>query len=44
MKPDLNLVHYGVRDRIAWITLDRPAARNAIDDALRQALEGGGRG
>lgn len=38
MKPDLNLVHYGVRDRIAWITLDRPAARNAIDDALDQAL------
>jgi 2-(1,2-epoxy-1,2-dihydrophenyl)acetyl-CoA isomerase len=29
---------FRVEDGLAWLTLDRPAARNAIDDALRDAL------
>ncbi len=31
-------VRYEKRDRIAWITLDRPAARNAIDAAMNAEL------
>jgi 2-(1,2-epoxy-1,2-dihydrophenyl)acetyl-CoA isomerase len=31
-------VRFHVEDGLAWITLDRPAARNAIDDAMREAL------
>ncbi|CAA9238538.1 MAG: Enoyl-CoA hydratase [uncultured Craurococcus sp.] len=32
-------VTYELRDRTAWIGLDRPQKRNAIDDALLRALE-----
>src|SRR4029453_8529457 len=31
-------VRLDVEDGLAWITLDRPEARNAIDDAMREAL------
>jgi len=31
-------VRYEIVDRIAYITLDRPAARNAINPAVRQGL------
>jgi 2-(1,2-epoxy-1,2-dihydrophenyl)acetyl-CoA isomerase len=31
-------VRFRVDDGLAWITLDRPEARNAIDDAMRDAL------
>ena len=31
-------LRYEVRDQIAWITLNRPAAMNAINDAIRAAI------
>ena len=31
-------VRLDVEDGLAWITLDRPEARNAIDEAMREAL------
>jgi 2-(1,2-epoxy-1,2-dihydrophenyl)acetyl-CoA isomerase len=31
-------VRFAVDDGLAWITLDRPEARNAIDDEMREAL------
>lgn len=31
-------VLYAVRDPIAWITLNRPEAMNAISDSVRTAL------
>lgn len=31
-------VHYEVRDRVATLTLDRPARYNAIDDEMAGAL------
>lgn len=34
----METVHYRREDRIAWITLDRPRAHNAIDDALDAGL------
>jgi (methylthio)acryloyl-CoA hydratase len=33
------IVTYEVRDQVAWIGLNRPAKRNAINDALLAALE-----
>jgi 2-(1,2-epoxy-1,2-dihydrophenyl)acetyl-CoA isomerase len=33
-------VRFRVEEGLAWITLDRPEARNAIDDAMREALLG----
>lgn len=29
---------YEVRDGIAWLTIDRPGARNALSAAVREAL------
>ena len=34
----LPLLTYDLRDRVAWIGLDRPAKRNAVNDALLAAL------
>jgi 2-(1,2-epoxy-1,2-dihydrophenyl)acetyl-CoA isomerase len=31
-------VRFTVERGLAWITLDRPQAKNAIDDAMREAL------
>lgn len=40
--PDLSeVVHYEVDDGVAWLTLDRPAARNALDRAVRDGLWAG---
>jgi enoyl-CoA hydratase/carnithine racemase len=33
------LITYDLRDRVAWIGLNRPAKRNAINDALLRELE-----
>ena len=37
------LITYEVRDRVAWIGLNRPAKRNAINDALLHELEAAAR-
>lgn len=34
-------VTYEVRDGVAWLTIDRPGARNALSAAVREALWGG---
>jgi 2-(1,2-epoxy-1,2-dihydrophenyl)acetyl-CoA isomerase len=31
-------VRFRIEQGLAWITLDRPSARNALDDAMREAL------
>ena len=33
------VVRYEIRNRIAWITLNRPEKRNAINTAMRKALQ-----
>lgn len=38
-RPDPALVSYELRGHVAWIGLDRPAKRNAINDALLDALD-----
>lgn len=40
MRPDTGSVHYEVSERIAVITLDRPAQRNAINAAATAQLRG----
>lgn len=34
-------VTYELRDRVAWLTIDRPEARNALDRAVRDGLREG---
>ena len=34
----MSVVHYDKRDRIAYVTLNRPEALNALDDVLNDAL------
>jgi enoyl-CoA hydratase/carnithine racemase len=36
-------VHYEVRDRVAWLTIDRPEARNALSTEVREGLWAGTR-
>jgi enoyl-CoA hydratase len=31
-------VRFRIDGALAWVTLDRPAARNAVDDEMRHAL------
>jgi len=33
-----DVVHYELRDQIAWLTIDRPDARNALNQPVRQGL------
>jgi len=36
--PETEVVRYDVRDGIAWVTIDRPEARNALNRAVREGL------
>ncbi len=38
MTTDLPPVIYEIRDRVAWITLNRPEARNALNKAVRDGI------
>jgi len=33
-----DVVHYELRDQVAWLTIDRPDARNALNQPVRQGL------
>ncbi|MCX4094447.1 enoyl-CoA hydratase/isomerase family protein [Nocardia sp. alder85J] len=37
----MNAVRYEVRDGVAWLTIDRPQARNSLDRAVRDGLFAG---
>jgi enoyl-CoA hydratase/carnithine racemase len=37
------VVHYEVREQVAWMTIDRPEARNALNQAVREGLWDGAR-
>lgn len=36
--PDLTAITYSLENHVAWITLNRPDARNAVNDAMREEL------
>ena len=37
------VVHYEMVDQVAWLTIDRPEARNALNQAVREGLWAGAR-
>ena len=38
MTEDRDVVRYENRGRVAWVTIDRPEARNALSRAVREGL------
>ena len=36
--PDFEAITYSLENQVAWITMNRPDARNAINDAMREEL------
>ena len=36
--PDFEAITYSLENQVAWITLNRPDARNAVNDAMREEL------
>jgi 2-(1,2-epoxy-1,2-dihydrophenyl)acetyl-CoA isomerase len=36
--PDFEAITYALENQVAWITLNRPDARNAVNDAMREEL------